>query len=179
MLVFGLAAPSARAEGTRQSLFVIERSKNANIVQYDARLTADGLLDPDQPVEVYWLLRAEDGRREELSKIGRIGYGFSIKREPAGKSWAMTLAAYRKRKIIVRQAGAAVTAEILIDGRPAILEKLYISSTEGRRLPRVNYVELYGKDLQTGEKRYEKLIPGARDQPRPFSGQPPQPSPPP
>jgi hypothetical protein len=34
MLVFGLALPSVWAEGTNQSLFVIERSKNANVVQY-------------------------------------------------------------------------------------------------------------------------------------------------
>ena len=60
MLIFGLALPSVWAAGTNQSLFVIERSKNANVVQYDARLTADGVLDPKEPVKVYWILLAED-----------------------------------------------------------------------------------------------------------------------
>ena len=71
----------------------------------------------------------------------------------------MTLAAYRKREIIVRQTGAVVRAEIVIDGKPSILEKVYISSTEGRFWLTVNYVELFGKDLETGEKRHEKLLP--------------------
>ena len=164
MLVFGLALPSVWAEGTNQRLFVIERSKNANIVQYDARLTADGVLDPKEPVKVYWILLAEDGRHEELSLVGRMGYGFDVKRDSSGKSWVMTSAAYRKREITVRQAGTVVRAEILIDGKPSILEKLYVNSTEGRSLPTVNYIEIFGKDLQTGEERCEKLLPGGHDQ---------------
>src|ERR1035437_1974022 len=74
MSVFGLVVASVWAEGTNQSLFVIEWSKNANVVQYDARLTADGVLDPKEPVEVYWILLAEDGRREKLSSVGWKGY---------------------------------------------------------------------------------------------------------
>jgi hypothetical protein len=159
MLAFGLALPAVWAEATNQSLFVIARSKNANIVQYDARLTADGVLDPKEPVKGYWILLAEDGRHEELNLLGRRAYGFDIKRDASGKSWAMTLAAYPKREITVRQVGAMARAEILIDGKPSILEKLYVNSTEGWSLPKVNYIELFGKDLKTGEKRYEKLLP--------------------
>jgi len=153
------AATSPWAAGTNQSLFVIERSKNANVVQYDARLTADGVLDAKEPVKAYWVLLAEDGRHEELSLLACKAYGLDIKRDASGKSWLMTLAAYRKREITVRQTGTVVRAEILIDGKPSILEKLYINSTEGRFLPTVNYIELFGKDLETGEKRYEKLLP--------------------
>ena len=159
MLVLGLAWTPAWGEGTNQSLFVIERSKNANVVHYDARLTADGVLDPKRPVEVYWVLLAEDGRREELNFLGAKGYGIDLKRDSSGQSWLMTLAAYPKREISVRQTGTVVRAEILIAGKPSLLEKLYINSTEGRFLPKVNYIELFGKDLETGEKRYEKLLP--------------------
>ena len=44
-----LAAPAA-AQTKTSPLFIIERSKNANVVHYDARLTADGELDPNEPV---------------------------------------------------------------------------------------------------------------------------------
>lgn len=159
ILVFGLVLASVWAEGKNQSLFVIERSKNANIVRYDACLTADGVLDSKEPVKVYWILLAEDGRHEKLSLVEWKGYGFNIKRDALEKSWVMTLEVYQKREIIVRQTGTVVRAEIVIDGKPSILEKLYINSTEGRFLPTVNYVELFGKDLETGEKRYEKLLP--------------------
>lgn len=159
VFIFGLRIASVCAEGTNQSLFFIERSKNANTVQYDARLTSDGMLDPKEPVTVYWVLRAEDGRHEELSRMGRRGYGFGIHRDPSGKFWAMTLAAYPKREITVRQTGTVVKCEIVIDGKPSILEKLYINSTEGRSWLKIAYIELFGRDLETGQQTYEKLVP--------------------
>ena len=64
-----LLAASAAAQITTSPLFIIERSKNANVVHYDARLTADGKLDPKEPVIAYWVLLAGNGRREKLSWI--------------------------------------------------------------------------------------------------------------
>jgi hypothetical protein len=46
----------------RQPLFKIERSKNANIIQYDAQLGADGKLHAREPVVAYWLRLAEQGQ---------------------------------------------------------------------------------------------------------------------
>ena len=39
----------------RQHLFKIERSKNANIVQYDAQVGPDGKLLKKEPVVAYWI----------------------------------------------------------------------------------------------------------------------------
>ncbi|MFB3077782.1 MAG: DUF4833 domain-containing protein [Lysobacterales bacterium] len=61
----------------QQHLFKIERSKNANIVQYDARVLPDGKLDPDKPVVGYWIRLAEDGRKMKLRFLEkRFAYGF-------------------------------------------------------------------------------------------------------
>ena len=77
-----LAAPAA-AQMKTSPLFIIERSKNANVVHYDARLTADGELDPKEPVIAYWVKLTKDGRREELSWIEKKkAYGFEIKPDP-------------------------------------------------------------------------------------------------
>lgn len=143
-----------------QTLFFIQRSKNANEVHYAARLTAEGKLDRKQPVVAYWLLLAEDGRRAELNFLQRRkAYGFSIAPAPSGETWLMTLVAYPAREITVRQTPDGVQAEILIAGRRSNLEKLYIAATEGKFLPTVNYIELFGRDLEAGEKTYEKIIP--------------------
>ena len=40
---------------------------NANVVHYDARLTADGKLDPKEPVIAYWVMLAKDGHRQKLN----------------------------------------------------------------------------------------------------------------
>jgi hypothetical protein len=149
----------APAQKKTQSLFIIERSKNANVVHYDAQLTADGKLDSNEPVIVYWILLAEDGRREELNRIEKKkAYGFRIKPDPSVKGFQMTLVSIPQGQITVKKDGDAARAELVIDGHPAVLEKIYISATDGFFGPTVHYIELYGKDIKTGEKRYQKIV---------------------
>ena len=148
-------APAPAQAGT-QPLFIIARNTNANVVHYDVQLAADGNLDRKKPVIAYWVMLAKDGHRENLNWIERkMAYGFNIKPYPAVNGYQMTIAAARQRSITVKKVGNAVRAEIVIDGRPAILEKMYIDATGHT----VHYLELYGKDVQTGEKRFEKIIP--------------------
>jgi hypothetical protein len=147
---------SALARAGTQPLFIIERNKNANVVHYDAQLTADGKLDRKKPVIAYWVMLAQDGRRENLNWIEKkMAYGIDIKPDPSVNGYQMTIVAAPQRSITVKQVGSAVRAEIVIDGRPAILEKMYIDASGHN----VHYLELYGKDVQTGGKRFEKIIP--------------------
>jgi len=154
------AAPTAAREKT-QSLFIIERSKNANVVHYDARLTSDGKLDTREPVIVYWVLLAEDGRRKKLSWIEKKkAYGFTIKPDLSVNGYKMTLVAAPEHQITVKkEKNGPVRAETIIGGRLSVLEKMYIDASEGLTGPKVKYIDLYGKDLQTGEKRREKIVP--------------------
>ena len=142
-----------------QPLFIIERSKNANVVHYDAQLIADGNLDSNEPVIAYWVLLAEDGRREELNWIEKKqAYGLYIEPNPSVNGYKMTLVAVPEGQITVRKDGDTVRAELVIDGHPSVLEKIYINATDGLLGPKVLYIELYGKDLKTGEKRYQKIV---------------------
>ena len=154
-----LAAPAA-AQVKTSPLFVIERNVNANVVHYDARLTADGKLDPKEPVIAYWVMLAKDGRRQQLNWIEKKkAYGFTIKPDPSVNGYKMTLVAAPERQIIVKKEKDAVRAEAVIDGKPAVLEKMYINASGGLTGPKVHYIEVYGKDLQTGEERREKMVP--------------------
>jgi hypothetical protein len=155
------ARPAVPAAGIQtQPLFIIERSKNANVVHYDAQIGADGKLDPKQPVIAYWIMLAEDSRREELNWIEKKkAYGFSIKPDASGDAYKMTVVSAPDRQITVKQEGGVARAELDIDGKPAILEKMYINSTEGTFGPKVHYIELHGKDLKSGEKLTEKIVP--------------------
>jgi hypothetical protein len=154
-----LAAPAA-AQITTSPLFIIERSKNANVVHYDARLTDDGKLDPKEPVIAYWVRLAEDGRREELSWIQKkMAYGFTIKPDPSVDGYRMTMVAVPGRQITVKREKDAVIAEAIIDGWPAVLEKIYINASDGLMGPKVHYIEVYGKDLQMGEQRRQVMVP--------------------
>jgi hypothetical protein len=59
----------------------------------------------------------------------------------------------------VRKEGEAVRSEGVTDGGPAVLEKMYIMASDGLMGHKVQYIGLYGKDLPTGGKRYQKIVP--------------------
>jgi hypothetical protein len=148
------------AERETRHLFTIQRSKNANIVQYDAQLTQDGKLDPKEPVIVYWVMLAEDGRKQKLMWIEReMAYGFKTKYDADGDFVIMDMVADIRRTVKVCERGGVYRAETVIGGQPAFVEKIYVKSTKGHTLPTVEYVELSGRDVETGNGRYEKLIP--------------------
>lgn len=154
-----LAGPAA-AQIKTSPLFIIERSKNANVVHYEARLTADGKLDPKEPVIAYWVMLAKDGHREKLTWMEKKkAYGFAIKADPSVNGYKMSLVAAPGWQITVKKEKDIVRAEAVINGRPAVLEKMYINASDGLTGPKVHYIEVYGKDLQTGEERREKMVP--------------------
>ncbi|HAJ80124.1 MAG TPA: hypothetical protein DCO75_10165 [Fibrobacteres bacterium] len=50
-------------------------------------------------------------------------------------------------------------AEIIINGRNSYIDKVYINSRETRMFPKVNYIEIFGRDVKTNEAMYEKITP--------------------
>jgi len=111
-------------------------------------------------VIAYWILNAEDGRREELGWVERRkAYGFGIEPAPAGDGYTLTLVPLPERRILVEKVEGTVRAEMTIDGHQAVLKKVYIESSGGLLGPKVHYVEISGKDLKTGEERVERIVP--------------------
>jgi hypothetical protein len=142
-----------------QHLFKLGRSKNANIVQYDVQLTSDGDLYPKEPVIAYWIRLAKDGRRKELTSFQRRWYyGFKTKYDAGSNSVIMKMGRC-KRKIIISNKEGVYRGEVQIEGQPAFLEKLFVTSIKKGLFRKTGYVELYGKDIKTGVDRYEKIGP--------------------
>ena len=143
-----------------EHLFRIERSKNDNVVQYDAQLTTEGKLKPEKPVIAYWIMHANNGEKQELNWIEtKTAYGFSVEYNTKGDFWIMGFAADIQRKIKVYKANGRYCAKTLIDGRPAFIGRIYIKSIEGGMRPKVKYMEFFGKGIKTGSNLYEKFIP--------------------
>ena len=142
-----------------QHLFKLGRSKNANIVQYDVQLTSDGKLYPKEPVIAYWIRLAKDGRKKELTSFQRRWYyGFKAKCEAWSNSAIMELARC-KRRIKIYKVEGVYRGEVQIDGQPAFLEKIFVTSIKKGLFRKTGYIELYGKDTKTGVDRYEKIGP--------------------
>lgn len=164
VLVSGMAlAVTAGAADVTQPLFLIERTTNANVVHYDARVSDvnAGQLNPRLPVIAYWIMAAEDGRRKELNFIERTrGYGFEVRRVAADGSWIMTLVSYPRMPMHVYVRDGAAVAETVIAGHRAWIGRILIVTRKSWPLNEAVSAELFGKDIATGEPCSEKVMPG-------------------
>ena len=161
-MLLGVLGEASAAVGQLcpEHLFVIERSKNANIVVYDANRGPGGDFAVSEPVVAYWLLAGDKGKREELNVVERErAYGFDIAPGDAPGTFSMAVRADPKRRLTLRLLNDCAVVIASIGGHDGILEKLFVQSKEGLFLPKVEYVAFYGQDVATDEPLYEKFIP--------------------
>lgn len=124
-------------------LFTIARSKNANVVRYVASRDESGL-DPRRPIDAYWLMLAEDRRREELCWAERqLAYGFEVS-AASREGCVLRLTALRQRALVVARQGPTFRAMVGIAGKRATLERIFVRTNEGGLLPSVQYVDVFG-----------------------------------
>ena len=149
------ALPSSKTD----HLFFIERSKNEHLVQYDVRLTEnDDILDSN-PVAVYWIL--ENGRQRDLNLIQRtFAYGIDSYEKIEKNKFRVVLVALKDREVIVEKTEGSFRAIIAINGKPSVLERVYVESRERLiGLPRVLYIDLFGRNMETGLPINERIVP--------------------
>jgi len=143
----------------RDSLFSIERSKNENIVRYDACLLQNGNISDSNPFDVYWIVKK--GKKEELNTIEKQhAYGIESKEKLGENTFRIVIKAFKDREIIVKKMKTDYKAIVRLKGELSILGKVYVKSEE-RTLgfPEVNYVDLFGRSLQTNRPVKERITP--------------------
>ena len=161
LLIFGLVSSSAFAVSLNKTdhLFFIERSKNRNLVQYDVRLTEKNDIPDSNPVAVYWVL--ENGRQQDLNVLERkYAYGIDSHEKLEKNRFRLLLAALKDREVIVEEMKGSFRAVVAINGKPSVLERVYIMAKERLAgLPKVLYVDLFGRTKETGFPINERILP--------------------
>ncbi len=142
------------------SLFYLQRSQNANTIQYDINLAEDGKIDSDDPVEVYWLRYETTGHKKDLKWLERImAYGVKS-RKLSPDAFEVKMVAYDKRPILVHQDySGEVDAKMKINGKMVRFKSIFIDMIERGWFPTIKTIELFGEDLETGEQVYERFSP--------------------
>jgi hypothetical protein len=162
LLLLGAASPAARGEEACGPLFTVERNLNANVVVYAAVRGADGKLDPKKPIRVFWLMKAEDGRELSLNFFERIrAYGVEAAGSPAPGVYSLKLRAFPGRSVILRERGGCAEVVTEIDGRSAVLARVFVSATKGL-FPSVTFVDVFGTDPESGMPVSEHIDTGGR-----------------
>jgi len=135
------------------SLFVIQRSKNANEVHYHLRVDDRCHLASGAPVSAVWkLLEDSPEKTESLSTFDQMAYG--IEDQTVADNWvSFSLKALEQKRIKASatptpQTGTcAPIAHTDINGQVAILERIYVQTEEKFPKPKVVYIDLFGKSV--------------------------------
>jgi len=133
---------------------------NANVVHYEARLDSVSELERVRPLVAYWVMLAEDGRRQELGWFERqFAYGWSQVSRTEARRLEVRLMAFSQRSLVVRvEASGAVRAELRISGRAAVLQRIFVQLADGGG-PTVRHIDLFGTELDSGRPVRERLEP--------------------
>lgn len=157
LLFLCAASPAVCADDACGQLFTVERNVNANVVVYEAVHGSDGRLDPKKPVRVFWLMKAEDGRPLALNFFERIrAYGVEAARGPSPGAFSLKMRAFPNRSLLLREREGCAEVLTDIDGRNAVLSRVFVSATRGL-FPSVAYVDVFGRDSETGFALSERL----------------------
>lgn len=160
ILICEAAIPKEDDQTIQQPLFRIERNTNINIIQYDAQVGPTGKLDSKKPVVAYWIRLAEHRQREELSWIQRkFAYGFKSKFDRKTDTATLEMAADIGRPIKVQRDEETYKAIADINGKASQIVKIFIHATGKGLSAKVDFIELHGIDLDTGNKTFERFVP--------------------
>ena len=144
-----------------QSLFFIQRSSNSNTIVYEGNLTESGALNPEHPVDVFWIRYDEEGQRQGLNFIQRkLAYGIAFEPTESADTFDVNLVSYKKRKIkVVKKPDGNVEAHMEINGELAKFNSVFVEIEKDFFIPDISFIEIFGEDLETGEPIYERFVP--------------------
>lgn len=144
---------------SKKSLFYIHRSPNPNTVIYEVNLTEKNVIDPKNPVKIYWIRYGEKGQYRELNYVERT-FAYGVKSEPIdSKLYNVQFVASKDKsfQVSVDERGQAL-ATMVISGKRSKLTKIFVQVAEEGWWPKVAYVEFFGIDTETNKPAYEKML---------------------
>ena len=147
-----------------ERLFYIQRTGNTNTIVYDVNFSAHKTINADNPINAYWIRYADNGETKPLSYIQKtFAYGIKSKKLTSDNTFEFNLVSYSKKKMTLdldNNGKPCVFTDI--NGKKIQLEHIFVKTEGGSMLsfvPNVQYVEIFGKDPNTGAAIYEKIIP--------------------
>ena len=145
-------------------LFYIQRTGNTNTIIYDANVSGTKTFKADEPVNIYWIRYADGGGAQGLTYIQRtLAYGVKCQKVDGANEYDIHLVSYSKKKLRLAfddQGKPYTMTEV--NGKKMKLDRVFVKidkSTTFTIAPKVEYVEFWGKDLNTGAVVHEKFIP--------------------
>ncbi len=116
------------SDWSRSSLFRITKNENANYVCYDLVLDGTGRLT-ESSLDVYWIMAAADGNREELNGIEQGIYGVTITDlvpEDGVLGFQINAMESKRFDVDLSSADQEIETYTTIDGQRAVITQIHL-----------------------------------------------------
>lgn len=144
-----------------RQLFYLQRDPDTNTVIYQLN-TLKGRIDPDNPINVFWIRYAEGDERKPLNYIQRtMAFGMTHRALENG-DFELKLVSYKDLALRLSrdEKSGKYVVYTQIAGTLAILDRIYVRVDGGSTLnPNIEYFELSGRDASSGRVISERMIP--------------------
>jgi len=147
-------------KGIQHELFYLQRDPNTNTIIYELNLKEDGKVDPEKPVNIYWMRYADKGQKEDLSYVQRkFAYGLQTK-ALGNDEYELRFVSHKKLPLYLKRSPADKKYHVYIDAndKKIMLDRVFVRIEGGSYwLPNVKYVELKGLNAKTQAPVVERM----------------------
>jgi hypothetical protein len=146
--------------GIANQLFYLQRDPNTNTIIYQLNVNAQGQVNWQEPIRVFWMRYAEGGQPKALNFVQRrFAYGLKA-RQVQPDACELRFVSYGKMPFYLTKSPADDQYHVYatIDRKRAVLRRIYVRIEGGSFwAPNVKYVELSGTDEATGANVTERI----------------------
>ncbi|MGB0882645.1 MAG: DUF4833 domain-containing protein [Vicingaceae bacterium] len=160
-LLFAFSHSNSGSSNSLTSLFKIERSKDNNQIFYDVNLNSEGMFDSENPINIYWIRNTEGGKVKPLTWIQKK-YAYGLKFLKISDDYATFRFVSSKQMYFTLKRNNNNHFEVYSKYKDQILNinRIFIQIDGGTFwFPNITAVEVYAKNIKTGEDVIEIITP--------------------
>lgn len=141
------------------SLFYVQRNQNKNTVVYEVNRNLDGSPNVECPIHVFWIKYNEGGEQKELNFIqNKLAYGYESKYINR-YSFEFNFVSYPVLQLFLGKITSdRYQAYCKIEDKMSVLTNIYVYVEELGVFPQPKYIELFGKEMDGNQPRYQKIF---------------------
>ncbi|MDG1476445.1 MAG: DUF4833 domain-containing protein [Vicingaceae bacterium] len=161
LLLFAFSKSEHGDSNTLTSLFKIERSKDNNQIFYDVNIDGSGNFDAENPINIYWIRNTEGGKIKPLTWIQKK-YAYGLKFLKIDKDFATFRFVSSKKMYFTLKKNNNNHFEVYSKYKDQLLNinRIFIQIDGGTFwFPNITAVEVYAKNVKTGEDVIEIITP--------------------
>jgi len=147
-------------KGIKNQLFYLQRDPNTNTIICELNMKANGELNEESPINVYWIRYQDNQEKKDLNYIQRK-FAYGMESEALGNDrYKLNFVSYKKLPLLLAKSAVDNKYHVYVtaNNKKIQLERIFLRIEGGTFwVPNVKYVELKGINQANGAQVIERI----------------------